>query len=297
MSPQTDEGLPASGPNAEQIEYWNRVTGARWVQAADRVDAQIAHIGLAAMDRAAVAPGDRVLDVGCGCGHSVLQLAERVAPTGSVTGIDVSSVMLAEAEERAARARVSRVRFENADAQTHAFEPGSFDLLFSRFGVMFFADPQAAFANLRAALRPGGRLAFACWQAIDRNPWMLVPTLAAARHVQLPAPPAAGAPGPFSLADSDRVRSILEGAGFEQVALESFERRLRLAGGLGLEGAVDFAQQLGPAASALREADAEVREAAAAAIRDALAPFETPDGVELGAAAWLVTAVAPESGR
>lgn len=297
MALETEQGLAASGPNAEQIEYWNRVSGVRWVQASPLVDAQVAPIGLAAMERAAVAPGDRVLDVGCGCGQSVLQLAERVAPTGSVTGIDVSSVMLAEAAERVAKAGVSGVHLENADAQTHAFAPGRFDVVFSRFGVMFFSDPPLAFANLRAALVPGGRLAFACWQALDHNPWMLVPTAAVARHVELPARPAPGAPGPFALAEPERLRSILERAGFEAVSLESFECRLRLAGGLGLEGAVRFAQQIGPAAMALREADAAVREAAEASIRDALRPHETPNGVELDAAAWIVTARAPDSDR
>src|SRR5262249_6517301 len=149
---------------------------------------------------------ERVLDVGCGTGQTSIELARRAGPGGAVTGIDISAPMLARARARAADAGARTVTFLDADAQTHRFDPASLDVCFSRFGIMFFAAPDAAFANLRSALRPAGRLAFVCWQSMRDNPWMLVPLMAAAAHITLPPPPAPDAPGPFSFADADRVR-------------------------------------------------------------------------------------------
>jgi SAM-dependent methyltransferase len=282
--------LADAGPNAEQIRFWNETLGPRWVEQEAMLDAQIAPLGLAALERAKVQPGERAIDVGCGCGQTSLQLAERVGPSGAVLGIDVSAPMLARARARAAGR--PKLRFAQADAQTHRFDE-VFDLAFSRFGVMFFADPVAAFANLAGALRPGGRLAFVCWQAIDRNPWILAPMRAVAGIVPLPPPPAPGSPGPFAFADPERVRGILETAGYSQVALEPEQGELAIGADRGLEGAVEFMLEMGPVAAALREAGPAglaARGRAADAIREACAPFAMPEGVRAGYAAWIATA-------
>ena len=284
--------LAAVGPNAEQITYWNETSGAKWVALADVIDAQIAPLGRAVMERAGVRAGERVLDVGCGCGHTSAELAERVGREGAVLGADLSAPMLEAARRRAASAQLSNVRFENVDAQTHAFAAESRDLVYSRFGVMFFADPRAAFANLRRALRPDGRLAFVCWQALARNDWARIPLEAAARHVPLPPPPAPGAPGPFSFADAERVRGILEAAGFAQVRAEPLERELVLGGeGADLDEAVRFVLQAGPTGAALREAPESARARVPEAVREAIAPYATPQGVRMASASWVVTAV------
>ncbi len=158
---------------------------------------------------------------------------------------------------------------------------------------MFFSDPPSAFANLRRSLTSGGRLAFVCWQPPQENPWVLVPLGAAATQIELPSPPPAGSPGPFSLSDPTRVREILSAAGFEDVELEDLRSELLVGGGSDLERSVDFLLQMGPTATAMREADPSKRPAVAAAVRESLLPYQTPAGVRLGFAAWIVTASNP----
>jgi len=275
--------------NAEQMQYWTETAGPKWVRYEALLDRQLGPLGVAVMDRTRIAAGERVVDVGCGCGDTSVTLGRRVGTTGAVLGVDISPVMLERARQRAADQ--PHVRFAHADAQTHPFERGAFDVLFSRFGVMFFSDPPAAFANLRTALRPGGRLAFACWQSLPQNEWIAVPLMAAAQHITLPAPPAPGAPGPFAFADASRVRSILEAAGFSEVELAADERTLFVGGGGSLDDAVDFLlDAVGPASAALREAGPAARPKVAAAVREALAPHATDAGVRMAAAAWIVTA-------
>jgi SAM-dependent methyltransferase len=283
--------MNADGPNAEQITYWNDTAGPKWVAYEALLDAQIRPLGEAAMDRAEIREGDRVLDVGCGTGQTSIELARRVGPTAKVTGVDISAPMLARARTRADGAGVRNVDFLEADAQTQRFAPESVDVCFSRFGVMFFAAPDAAFANLCRALRPTGRLGFVCWQQLPDNPWMMVPLVAAAAHITLPPPPAPDAPGPFSFADQGRVRGILERAGFADVTFEDHRTTLTIGGDGPLDQAVDFLLQgVGPTSAAMRQADPALRATVSTAVRDALQPFHTPQGVRMACAAWLVTA-------
>jgi SAM-dependent methyltransferase len=248
----------------------------------------IAPIGRLAMDRAGLTTGEHVLDVGCGCGDSTLEIARRVGAAG-VLGCDVSAPMLALAAERARAAGLAEIRFVQADAQVHPFPPAAFDVVYSRFGVMFFADPAAAFTNLARALRPGGRVAFACWQELAKNPWMLVPLGGAAQVIPLPPPPAPGAPGPFSMGDPERVRRILTEAGLDQIVVAPYEDIVTRASGL--DEAVEFMLQMGPAAAALREAvDPSLRPRVARAVRAALEPYVTSEGVRMRGSAWLVAA-------
>jgi SAM-dependent methyltransferase len=279
------------GPNAAMATHWSAEAGPRWVRWEPAFDRQIAPIGDAVMAKLAPHAGERVLDVGCGFGITTVALGKRVGASGRVLGVDLSAPMLARARERAAA--LGHVAFLEADAQTHAFPPHHTDAIFSRFGVMFFTDPVAAFANLRRAATAQGRLAFCCWQAVDRNPWRSVPLAAVARVATLPAPPAPDAPGPFAFADAGRVRAILDAAGWHGVGVDAWEHEVWLGATSDLDETVAFVMETaGPAASLQQSGavDADMRQRIAEAVRDALAPFQVDGGVRMSAAAWIVTA-------
>jgi SAM-dependent methyltransferase len=277
--------------NDEQFDYWNGPEGQHWVDRDTLFDVMLAPFVEPVLDVAAIAGADRVLDVGCGNGATSRAAARRAAK-GRVVGVDISEPMLARARERAVEEGVGNVEFVHADAQDHDFgaESGMFDVMISRFGVMFFADPIAAFANLARALRPGGRVAFACWQSLFANQWVAVPGAALLPIVGPPDPPPPDAPGPFAFADRDRVQSILDAAGFTQIELDDLHVPVLVGGGLPLDDAVAFLGEGGMGKRLLGDVDAPTRDRALAAVRDALEPFTTADGVRLDSAAWLVQA-------
>jgi SAM-dependent methyltransferase len=274
--------------NADQIAYWNGPGGQRWSDRQAAQDLLLAPISDILISRIAAKPGKRILDIGCGCGGLSIALAGQVAPEGSVLGVDISAPMLARARETASPGLP--VRFALADATVHSFEPASFDLLVSRFGVMFFADPVASFTNLHRAVKPSGRLVFACWREPKQNPWMMAPLQGVYRHVPKLPPQQPDDPGPFAFASEERVTRILTEAGFDDVAMEARELSLDIAIGKGLEAAVQSALEIGPASRALEGHPPEVREAARQSVREVLAPYHRGDNVALPGAIWLVTA-------
>ncbi len=276
--------------NQDQIRYWNEESGLKWVRNQQRLDAQIEPLGLAALQRANIQPGEHVLDVGCGCGQTSLALASRVGPNGAVVGLDISQPMLARARERQLELNLTNLEFICADAQTHAFARDRFDVIFSRFGVMFFEDPTAAFRNLRSALRATGRLCFVCWQELAKNDWARIPLKAALQHVPPPPPPVPHAPGPFAFADPDRLRHILTTAGFADVVLETHQTDISLGGATTVEEAADFSLEIGPVGMLLRAADADTRTRVASSIREVLQPYAGPSGVRLTGTTWIVSA-------
>lgn len=274
-----------SAGNEEQIQYWNGKAGESWARSQDRIDSMLAPITAALLEHAAPKAGERVIDVGCGCGTTTLELAKRGA---LVFGVDVSEPMLALAKERAKAAGLKGVAFKCSDAATQPLTPDH-ELVFSRFGVMFFAQPVEAFRNLRTGLEPDGRLVFVCWQAMSENAWMATGAQAAARFLPPPAtPPDPRAPGPFAFADRAYLHSILAEAGFGSIEIEDFRTRLHV--GDDLDQALAFQQDIGPVARAMAELEGERRTQAMAAVREALARHVTPRGVDLGAACWLVRA-------
>jgi SAM-dependent methyltransferase len=275
----------------EQHEHWNGPGGQRWVNEQERLDRVLAPLGTLAIESAAPRAGERVIDIGCGCGASTLELGTCVGSGGSVLGVDISAPMLARARERARAQRLDWVSFAEGDATTYAFG-GDADLVFSRFGSMFFPDPPAAFANLRRALRPGGRLRLITWRRFEENAWGRVPLEAALTVLgPQPPPPPPGSPGPFGLSSEPYVRELLSGAGFAQVSLEAVDRTLEVSS-RGLEEAVSFSLHAGPAARVLLGADPDTIARVTAAVRKALEPYLQGERVQLGAAAWIVSGVA-----
>ena len=288
-TPPTGSSLGRDLPiaNVEQAQAWDGVEGDHWVRYQQRYDAMTGAFTEPLLSAAAIEATDRVLDVGCGNGQTT-RLAARRASRGLALGIDLSSAMLDRARQDTADEGLTNARFEQADAQVHPFSPPAFDVALSRFGVMFFDDPVGAFTNIGRALRTGGRLAFLCWQEALRNAYIAVPLGAALAHVPVPELGGPEAPGPFSLADPGRVDEVLTRAGFEQVATAPLEGQMWL--GKDADDAVEFLGGTGLARALLESVEPAVAQRALDAVRDALRPYERPDGVHLAGAAWLVTA-------
>ncbi|HEX7923490.1 MAG TPA: methyltransferase domain-containing protein [Bradyrhizobium sp.] len=274
--------------NADQIAYWNGPGGQRWASRQAAQDIVLQPVLDLLIGRAAPKAGERIVDVGCGSGASTNGFANKVGPSGHVFGVDVSGPMLERARE--STPKDAPVTYALADATVHPFDPASFDLLASRFGVMFFADPVASFTNLHKALKPSGRLAFACWQEPRENPFFMAPLQAVYKHV--PKLPQLGPedPGPFSFASEARVKRILGEAGFSGIAMEPCRLEFDVAIGRGIDAAVQSALEIGPASRALEGQPDELRAAAVTSIREALTPFAKGDSVPLPGAIWIVTA-------
>lgn len=275
-------------PNAAQAEFWNTGAVRSWVELHEILDAQFAPLSQAALALLPVADGQRLLDIGCGCGADTFALAAR-AGSGAAVGVDISAPMLARARELAAQRGARNVAFVEADAQVACLAAGCppFDAAFSRFGVMFFDDPPAAFANIRRSMRPGAPLAFVCWRRPDENPVLLAPYRAAWETFPVKPPKSDPlAPGPFAFADPARIRAILEQAGFRDVTVAPYDRQV---GGQPFAVALELAMRIGPLAGVLREqpeATTAAREKVAAMLRR----HERDGAVWLDAAVWLVTA-------
>ena len=279
--------------NTAQAEHWNTGDGvAHWITNQARYDRMHAPFTALILDAADLQAGGNVLDVGCGCGGTTLAAARLVAP-GQATGLDLSGPMLARARSDAEAAGLSNAVFQQGDAQVHKLEPGTFGTVISRFGVMFFADPVAAFANIRSATRPGGRLVFACWQPLAANPWLLVPGAALAEHLPPPDPAPADGPGMFAFADPDRLRPTLAAAGWRDIEITSEHASILVGGGGSVADAVEFLRTAAMGRTMLAGADAATADRALASLRAALTPYADADGVHLDAAVWLVQAVAP----
>lgn len=270
--------------NLEQARAWDGDEGGYWAAHADRFDRGVARYDAAFLDAAAIGVADRVLDVGCGNGRTTLDAARR-ATSGTALGVDLSARMLEVARRRAEREGVANARFAQADAQVHPFADAAFDVAISRSGAMFFGDPVAAFANIARALRPGGRLVLLVWQPLDRNEWLREILTAMAAGRDLPAPPP-DAPGPLSLSDPERVRTVLTAAGFGPPRLDG--RSEPLCFGADADEAHGFIAGL--TGWMLEGLDSAGRARALDALRRTMETHTGPRGVEFGSAAWLVTA-------
>lgn len=271
----------------EQGESWDR-EAELWVREAERFDAMNGAFGRAVLEAAQLHPGERVLDVGCGNGATTLDAGRQLSPGGEAVGVDIAAPMLKLARSRADAAGLSNVQFLEADAQTHEFEKGEFDVVISRFGVMFFEDPVAAFTNLGHALGSGGRLAIACWQDVLQSEWTAVIGGAAAAHLGFPDFGTPGAPGPFSFANSERLEQTVSSAGFPEITIEAITKPMWM--GDDAEDVTTFFTSLEIVREWFGGKPQEKVDAAIDAVREALAPYVGPQGVVMSGTAWLLTA-------
>ncbi|WP_334044558.1 class I SAM-dependent methyltransferase [Burkholderia ambifaria] len=282
---------------ADQVGDWNGQSGERWVANQARLDALVAVFGQAAIEAAAPVTGERVLDIGCGAGASTLALAARVGPGGQVLGVDISEPLIGRA--RALAPQDTPALFQVADASSAELPEGAFDILFSRFGVMFFDDPTAAFAHMRRALRPGGRVAFVCWRGAAENDWVRLPMGALKGIVPPSALPDPEAAGPFSFGDRERVARILTTAGLTDIAIAPFDASVPFGEGgtrdAAIDDAVKMTLEVGPLSRALADQPDDIRARASAAVRAAFAGLPGERSVMIDSAAWIVMARNPAS--
>ena len=281
-----------SADNAEQIADWNGAMGQQWASLQRDLDAMVRPFGDAALKAAAPRPGERVIDIGCGCGDTSMTLAGLVGAAGAVLGVDVSQPMLEVARARAAQLALAQLAFSDTDA-SEAELPAGYDLLYSRFGVMFFSQPTPAFMHLRRSLRAGGRCVFVCWRTPRDNTWAMTPLVAARKAMNfMPAPVDPFAPGPFAFADEARLRAILSDAGFAGIGLQRFDAAVTL--GATARAAAESALRIGPTARFAREMGADHLPIILAAIERTLALLAAPDGqVRLNGSTWVVSAFNP----
>lgn len=293
--------IAGAGTNADQITHWNGEVGRKWAQHQDSTDFMLAGLTEKLLRRADVCSGEQIIDLGCGCGTTTFLLARKTGPKGKVTGIDISEPMLARARAYApgeTGALSATVDFVLADATTYAFPQDSADLIFSRFGVMFFNEPERAFCNLARAIKTGsGRMVFMCWRTMQENPWVTLPVSVALRH--MPAPPISNpeAPGPFAFGNAERIKLILRQSGFTLVSMEQAEDDMPIGGPYTGKGcvaeAVDFASRIGPLAQFLREAPSDsIRDKIRSDMYEELKAYDSPKGPRLKGRVWIVTAKA-----
>jgi ubiquinone/menaquinone biosynthesis C-methylase UbiE len=285
MSTRMSTGMKSKDELAtEQAEFWNGRGGQGWLAAYSRIDRSLAPFSEVLLKAAAARPGEHVIDIGCGTGRTTAVLAKAVGASGHVLAIDISEPLI----EAARSHRVDNATFVLGDAATHPFQHRHYDMVFSRFGVMFFGDPERAFGSFAQALKPGGRLAFICWRAVQENPWGLATVRAAAPFLPPIPRPGPEDPGQYSFGDRSRVERILKAGGFRDASFEVVDRPVWM--GATVSDIVEGSPRFGPLAAAFAEAAPEAAEKAKQAIADALQPHQGPDGVVMPGSCWLVRA-------
>ena len=278
--------------NADMAAFWNGASTRAWAEGYDRIDAMFAPVTACLFEAETPREGERVIDIGCGSGTTVLGWAELVGKGGHVLGVDIAEASVAQARARIAAAGLSQAEMALGDLTVMPLPPVAFDLAVSRFGVMFFSDPVASFRNLHSAMAPTGRLTFAVFRHPRENPFATAP-IGTVRHL-LPddaiAPYVPNAPGQFGWADADHVRSILDGAGFRDVMLTPRDLAMRLGPPGGAAAAADQSMRMGPLARLGSDLSGDIKTTVHAALTAFFAGHDGPDGITLPGAIWIVQA-------
>lgn len=279
--------------NSGMRNFWNNAGGRMWVDYQRIIETSMEPFSQKLMDVLNITEGERVLDIGCGCGDTTTKIAQRVGDNVDVVGVDISEIIIAAAKKNVAIKSLCNIRFECVDAQTHKFEDGYFNVIFSRLGVMFFEDPIAAFKNIKKSLVSGGRMAFICWQPVKKIEWISVPLEVVDNYVSLPESSPSDEPGGFSFGDASRVMNILNAAGYVDIVIERFNIDINI--GSDIDDAIAYLTHIGPAGTVLNNSDidSETQARFTKELGLTLESFKTCHGVEIGAATWIVTARNP----
>lgn len=276
--------------NSGMRGFWNDSGGRMWVIYQHIIEVSMAPFGQKVMDILDFNDGERVLDIGCGCGGTTLEIAQLVGSNGYVFGVDISEMIIESAKNKACKENANNIIFKCVDAQTYSFVFNEFDVVFSRFGVMFFDEPVVAFQNIRKSLVAGGRMAFVCWQPIEDIEWISLPRNIVGNYITLPPLSEPNEPGGFSFGNTDRVEKILRLAGFVDIVIEKFNSKINI--GADMSEAMEFMTHIGPAGSVLDNSDIDSKTQVKFTndLYAALQEYQTKQGIELGSAMWIVTA-------
>lgn len=276
-----------SGANQDQVALWNEASGRTWVELQGVLDRLLEPFSSLLANEASPGEGGRVLDIGCGAGATTLAMARRLGPTGRCVGVDISGPLLTAARASATAEQIGTADFIQADAQTYAFELNSFDAVISRFGVMFFDDSEAAFANIRRAVTNNGQLAFVAWRSPAENPFMTTARRAAEPHLPNMPTPDPSAPGQFAFADGERVRNILARSGWNEISL----RPVDIEGVIAEKDLLAYVTKLGPVGVALREVDEATRDRVTKVVHAAFESYIQNGVARFNMACWLAKAI------
>ena len=275
--------------NKNQRDFWSGKGGDIWVERQNAMDTMLSHLGEAALNKLNLNEGENVLDIGCGCGHTTLNIAKRISPDGQVTGLDISEPMLKRAKESANEMSISNASFNCVDVQTDDIGEEVYSAAFSRFGVMFFEDPVAAFCNINKSLITGASLSFVCWQSPTVNPWQSLFVQEVKKFIDLPSPPPRS-PGPFAFMESEYVSSILEESNFQNIMIEGHDAEVNMFSGRSLSDSVKDYISINPVVSGMLKdsTEQEKTEIINSAI-EAFSPYYSAKGLMFPSATWLVT--------
>ena len=276
--------------NKNQKDFWSGKGGDIWVERQNAMDTMLSPLGEAALNKLNFNEEENVLDIGCGCGHTTLNIAKRIGPSGNVTGLDISEPMLKRAKESAVEMSITNTSFKCVDVQTEDLGDQIYSAAFSRFGVMFFEDSIAAFKNINKSLISGGYLSFVCWQSPAVNPWQSLFIQEVKKFLDLPSPPPRS-PGPFAFMESEYVSSILEESKFQDITIEGHEAEVNMFSGRSLSDSVKDYISINPVVTQMLKESSEnqVAEIVNSGI-EAFSPYYSEKGLIFPSATWLVTA-------
>ena len=276
--------------NKNQKDFWSGKGGDIWVERQNAMDTMLSPLGEAALNKLNFNEEENVLDIGCGCGHTTLNIAKRIGPSGSVTGLDISEPMLKRAKESAVEMSTTNTSFKCVDVQTEDLGDQIYSAAFSRFGVMFFEDSIAAFKNINKSLISGGYLSFVCWQSPAVNPWQSLFIQEVKKFLDLPSPPPRS-PGPFAFMESEYVSSILEESKFQDITIEGHEAEVNMFSGRSLSDSVKDYISINPVVTQMLKESSEnqIAEIVNSGI-EAFSPYYSEKGLIFPSATWLVTA-------